>query len=129
MLILINILHVAIGGAFGSLLRYLVSLAANRWFGSEFAIGTAMVNISGSLVMGIAFVSLIQTGTTGHRFAPLIMTGFLGGYTTFSSYSLDVWKMIESGRYLVAVTYGIGSAMISVLALFIGILVGRHLFS
>ena len=70
-----------------------------RVFGSGFPVGTMLVNVLGSLVMGVAAVAMLQKfpGTLG-TYAPFVMTGILGGFTTFSAFSLDVLNLIESGR-------------------------------
>ena len=86
---------VALGGALGTTARYLVSVAALRAFGPGFPVATMAVNISGSFLMGVLVVWLAHVG--GQRFAPFLMTGVLGGYTTFSAFSLDAATLWERG--------------------------------
>ena len=123
-----TVLQVAAGGALGAAGRHLTGIAAQRLLGSGFPFGTFTVNVLGSLLMGVAFVAL-GGGAEQARIAPLVMTGFLGGYTTFSAYSLDVWQLIQGGRTDLALAYAVGSAVVSVAALFVGIAAARGILN
>lgn len=114
-----NLLQVAAGGALGSVLRYLVVLGALRAFGAGFPYGTLAVNIAGSLVMGLVFVWLTERDLL--RLAPLFMPGLLGGFTTFSAFSLDAWLLWDRGAEGLAIAYAAGSVLASVTALVAGI--------
>jgi fluoride exporter len=120
-----TILEVALGGAIGSVLRYLTNLSAFRFFGPSFPIGTFAVNVIGSLVMGFLFVGLADKTRT----APFLMTGVLGGFTTFSAFSLDALKLFESDRISSAALYIFGSVTVSLLAVFIGATIARTISS
>ena len=118
---------VALGGACGASLRYLCTTAALRIAGDT-AWGTLFVNVVGSLVMGMAAILLVERFTeVGPRLMPLITVGLLGGFTTFSAFSLDAVRLFEDGRIGVAAGYVLGSVVLSVLALFAGLLLGRAL--
>jgi len=121
-----TVLSVALGGAIGASLRYGVGAWAMRAFGPGFPVGTMLVNVLGSLVMGVAAVALIHRfpGAWG-AYAPFVMTGVLGGFTTFSAFSLDALNLIEGGRIGHAVLYVGGSVVLSILALFGGLMLGR----
>lgn len=95
------LLQVAIGGAIGAVLRYVTVLAFARQFGTGFPWGTLTVNVIGCLIMG----ALI--GALGPRFAaaPLVLTGVLGGFTTFSAFSVDTLALVESGQAVLAAGY------------------------
>lgn len=89
------VLQVALGGAIGAALRYLSGSAAIRLLGSGFPYGTMIVNILGSFLMGFAaFYMLERMDGSYARFAPFILTGVLGGFTTFSAFSLDAAYLI-----------------------------------
>lgn len=120
-----TMLQVALGGALGAVSRYLTGVAALRVFGASFPIGTLSVNILGSFLMGIAFVVLVARGGDASRLVPFIMTGFLGGFTTFSAFSLDAFALLEKGRTLAAVIYIGGSVGLSIFALILGVVVAK----
>ncbi len=115
--------QVALGGAIGASLRYLASVGATRAFGPGFPVATVFVNILGSFLMGVLVVVLAEKG--GTRFAPFLMTGLLGGFTTFSAFSLDAVTLYERGQTLLAGGYVIGSVVLSLAALVAGMAVTR----
>ena len=120
---------IALGGALGSVARYLTVTAAARVFGPAFPYGTMVVNVVGSALMGLAIVILVERfGGDGVRWAPGVTVGFLGGFTTFSAFSLDAYLMLEAGRLGAVLTYVAGSFALSLLGLAIGIAVARALF-
>lgn len=119
----VTLLHVALGGALGASARYLTGLAALRLLGAGFPWGTVIVNIVGSFAMGLLVVTLAQLGAT--RFAPLLMTGLLGGFTTFSAFSLDAVTLFERGDAFEAVLYIVASVLLSLAALCAGLLIAR----
>ena len=120
-----KIAMVALGGGIGAVLRYLGAAWVGRLAGAGY-MGTMFVNVSGSLAMGVLAVVMMERlpGSWG-RFAPFMMTGVLGGYTTFSAFSLDALYLIERGRYAIAAGYVGGSVMLSVLGLFLGLAMAR----
>jgi CrcB protein len=120
-----TVLQVGLGGALGAMGRYLSGVAAMRLFGTGFPMGTFSVNIIGSFLMGLAFVLLIEREAEASPWVPLVMTGILGGYTTFSAFSLDLWSLIDRGRMLAALGYLGGSVLLSFGALILGILLAR----
>ncbi|MCB1476952.1 MAG: fluoride efflux transporter CrcB [Rhodobiaceae bacterium] len=123
-----TVFYVAIGGALGASARHLVGLAALRLFGAGFPWGTITVNIVGSLLMGLFIEALAVKfdGSTAMR--ALIATGFLGGFTTFSSFSLDVAVLWERGEAAIAATYVVASVVLAIAALFAGLTIGRSVF-
>ncbi len=112
----LTLLQVAIGGAIGAVLRYMTGLAALRMFGAAFPVGTLSVNVVGSFAMGILAIWL-----SGGRFSPLLMTGLLGGFTTFSAFSLDVVTLWEKGQVGAAALYLAASGGLSIAALIAGV--------
>ena len=119
---------VAAGGAIGASLRYCVFLYSARVFGAGFPIGTMIVNIAGSFLMGIAAVVLLQRGQST-AFVPFLMAGVLGGFTTFSAFSMDALALIEKGRMTAAATYVFGSVGLSILAFFVGLILARGIWA
>ncbi len=122
------LLQVALGGAIGAALRYASGGVAMRLLGSGFPYGTMFVNILGSFIMGFAAFYMLERmdGSFG-RYAPFLMTGVLGGFTTFSAFSLDAVFLIERGRFLAAVIYMGGSVAFAMLALLLGMALARSL--
>ncbi|MEM7270075.1 MAG: fluoride efflux transporter CrcB [Pseudomonadota bacterium] len=120
------ILLVGLGGAVGAVARYLsVSLAA-RLFGAAFPYGTLFVNVAGSLAMGLAAAMILERVGAG-RGVWFAMSGVLGGFTTFSAFSLDAIQLIERGKVGAATVYIAASVILSIGALIVGLYAGRSL--
>ncbi|WP_026784577.1 fluoride efflux transporter CrcB [Pleomorphomonas koreensis] len=118
---LVPILLVAVGGAFGSVCRYLVGVGASRLLGPDFPFGTMIVNIVGSFIMG-AFIELLALrfdGSEGLRL--FVAVGILGGFTTLSSFSLDTIVLFERGAIAATAVYVAGSIVLSLAALVAGL--------
>jgi CrcB protein len=118
-----TLLQVALGGAIGASARYLTGLAAIRLIGPGFPWGTLTVNVVGSFIMGAIVVGLAHLGQ--NRFAPFLMTGLLGGFTTFSAFSLDAVTIWERGQAGTAIAYVAASVCLSLAALVAGLLLAR----
>jgi len=113
---------VFLGGGLGSVARYGVNLATVAWFGPHFPWGTLTVNVVGSAIMG-AFAGYLLTrepGTGSDALRLFFMTGVLGGFTTFSAFSLDVVVLWQRGAAATAVGYVLASVAVSLLALVAG---------
>ncbi|MBY0406058.1 MAG: fluoride efflux transporter CrcB [Rickettsiales bacterium] len=117
------LMYVAVGGAFGSLCRYALMNWIGRLHATPFPYGTFVVNISGSFLMGlwIGAVALLLPERQKDLHL-LVAVGALGGFTTFSTFSLDAFMLLEKGLYGQASAYMLGSAIISILALFAAML-------
>src|ERR1700761_8890330 len=119
------LLAVAVGGGFGSLLRYFVAGAIQSAAWPGYPWGIFIVNITGGLAMGIIVeLAALRISMTPETRA-FLTTGVLGGYTTFSTYSLDSVLLIQRGAYASATFYIIGSAVLSILAVFAGLYLVR----
>jgi fluoride exporter len=120
-----NLVLVAIGGAAGSVCRYLVGMATLRLFGPNFPWGTLTVNIVGSLAIGLLVELIARRFDASMDLRLLVITGFLGGFTTFSAFSLDVISLFERGAVLQAGLYVASSILFSLLAVVAGLALMR----
>ncbi len=120
------LLLVGLGGAIGSIARYGTGVLVGRLWSTSFPLATMLVNITGSLIMGLFIGYLARTTPAWQADARLfVAVGILGGFTTLSSFSLDTVVLIERGEITQAAFYVLGSIVISVLALFGGLLIMR----
>jgi CrcB protein len=122
-----NYVLVFIGGGLGSTLRYIVNIVSPRFLGTDFPYHTFIINITGSIVMGLVAGYLALKGDAAQSWRLFLMTGILGGYTTFSAYSLDAAILYERGEIGLALFYVIGSVVFSIAGLFAGLALVRHL--
>lgn len=120
-----SLLYVMLGGAFGSGARYLTGRATLSLFGPDFPYGTLAVNLIGGLLMGALVGALARAANGGETWRLLLGVGVLGGFTTFSSFSLDAVTMIERGQLTVALGYVMVSVIGSIAALFAGLALTR----
>ena len=118
-----TLFQVALGGAIGAALRYLTNVSALRLFGPGFPVATLIVNVAGSFLMGVLVVVLARKG--GNHLAPFLMTGILGGFTTFSAFSLDALTLWERGQAASAFTYVAASVILSLAAIAAGLALAR----
>jgi len=118
-------LIVFLGGGLGAALRHGVNLAAARLLGTSFPFGTLTVNVAGSLVMGLIAAWLAFRGDASQHWRLFFTTGVLGGFTTFSAFSLDVALLYERGAIALAVLYVLLSLVLSVAGLFAGLALVR----
>jgi CrcB protein len=123
---MIHLALVALGGAIGAGARHLVNLGSLRLFGSSFPVGTLTVNMVGGLIMGLlaGFFALKYAGG-GQNLRLFLTTGILGGFTTFSAFSLDAVLLWERGEALAALAYILLSVVLSIGALLIGLAIMR----
>jgi CrcB protein len=120
-------LLVFVGGGLGASLRHAVNMISARGLGAAFPWGTFIVNISGSLVMGLIAGYLAFKGEASQPWRLFLTTGILGGYTTFSAFSLDAALIYERGEIALALLYVLGSVVLSIAGLFAGLALVRHL--
>ena len=113
-----NFLLVMIGGGIGAGTRQLVNMGAMRLWGPDFPWGTMIINITGSFVMGAFIELLARRFGASNELRMFVATGILGGYTTFSSFSLDFAALWERGAALPALAYVLASVVGGILALF-----------
>lgn len=118
-----TLLSVALGGAIGASARFLTNVAALRLIGTGFPWATLAVNVAGSFLMGLLVICFAERDLT--RLAPFALTGVLGGFTTFSAFSLDTISLWQRGDALAATTYVAGSVVLSLAALLAGMAAAR----
>jgi CrcB protein len=122
------LLQIALGGALGAVLRYGSVQGAARLFSIGTPAGTVFVNLLGSFIMGLVAVWFLDR-VGDAKAAPFVMTGLLGGFTTFSAFSLDALTLWEQGRQTVAMVYVMGSVCGAIFALFAGVLIMRAILA
>ncbi len=122
-----NYVLVFIGGGLGSSLRHTLNVVCARAFGTAFPYHTFIINITGSIVMGLIAGYLAFKGAASQPWRLFLMTGVLGGYTTFSAFSLDTATLVERGEAGLALLYVLGSVALSIVGLFGGLALVRHL--
>jgi CrcB protein len=117
------LLLVILGGGIGSGLRHGVHLAAARWIGPEFPWGTLSVNVVGSFLIGAlaAWFAFRGDSYTTQSLRLFLTTGILGGFTTFSAFSLDFALLFERGEPMLAIVYVVASVLLSIAAIFAGL--------
>jgi fluoride exporter len=122
-----NYVLVFIGGGIGSSLRHTLNLVFTRALGTAFPYHTFIINITGSIIMGLIAGYLAFKGEASQHWRLFLMTGVLGGYTTFSAFSLDTALLYARGEIALALLYVLGSVVLSIAGLFAGLALVRHL--
>lgn len=122
---MIEILWVGLGGFLGANVRYLLAGWAAQRLGTDFPYGTSIINITGSFILGF-FLAYIELRTWIHPSARLFFSiGFVGAYTTFSTFTYESMALMQRGELLLAGIYVFGSVMAGLIAVFAGIMLGR----
>ncbi len=122
-----QLLAIAAGGAVGALLRYWVSTGTHAVLGRGFPYGTFTVNVLGSLMMGFLYVWLLDRIVTGPVVRAFLLIGLLGGFTTFSTFSIESLNLIEAGQLLKALVNVLLSMTVCITAAGLGVLIARQL--
>ena len=125
---MLNIFLVALGGALGSVARYFVSLWSVRLAGPSFPWGTLTVNIVGAFLIGLMVETIARRFDASAEMRLFLVTGILGGFTTWSSFTLDAVALFERGDLGLSALYLGGSLVVSFAAVFAGLALGRALF-
>ena len=116
-----TLLAVAIGGAVGAIGRHLVASQVTKIFGTGFPLGTLTVNVIGSFVMGCLVETMALAWSPSPELRALLAVGFLGAFTTFSTFSMEVVLLVDRGQYVEAAAYVLTSVVFSVGGLFFGL--------
>ena len=120
-------LAIGIGGAIGSLLRFWMSTWVHSFVGRGFPYGTLTVNVLGCLVMGVLFVLFTERFSDSTVLRAGILIGVIGGFTTFSSFSIETFNLIEQGAHLKALANAAGSLVLCIGATWMGVIIGRQI--
>jgi len=117
-----------IGAGLGGVLRYGVSTGINNLFNKNFPYGTLVVNVSGSFLMGFLFVFILERfQSIAPQLRALLLIGFLGGYTTFSSFSIETINLMENANWFPAIVNILLSTILCLMAAWMGVMLGRNL--
>ena len=122
-----QLLYIAAGGALGAVLRYGVSNGVHAMFGRNFPYGTLTVNVLGSLLIGFLYILLIERFSLGPNIRAILIIGVLGAFTTFSTFSLETYNLLENGEMLKAVVNVLLSVTLCLIAAWAGVMIGRQL--
>jgi fluoride exporter len=119
--------YIALGSAIGGMSRYLVGGAFQRLTAGTFPVGTLLVNVTGSFLLGVILRYGVDTPSLTPELRAFLTVGFCGGYTTFSTFSFETAALMEDGEWTRAASYVALSVGVSVLATFLGFLTAREL--
>ena len=121
------LLLIAVGGAVGAVLRYGASISVYSLLGRGFPYGTLFVNVTGSLLMGILSVLMLERFDIGPEWRAAILVGVLGSFTTFSTFSIETLNLLEQGDLMRAMANIVLSVLICLVAVWFGVLIGRQI--
>ncbi|MBT3505793.1 MAG: fluoride efflux transporter CrcB [Piscirickettsiaceae bacterium] len=122
-----QLLAIAVGGALGAVLRFVVSNNVYRLLGRDFPYGTLVVNALGSLLMGLLFVILVERMAVSVEWRSALLVGLLGAFTTFSTFSFETLALFNAGAPIKALINIMMSVMLCLLATWLGMMLGRQL--
>jgi CrcB protein len=120
-----HLILIGLGGFAGAIARYAVDGWVTDLARGSFPWGTLAVNISGSLLIGLLFGAMVERGLISADLRGPLMIGFVGAYTTFSTYMLESWRLIEGGAWLLAAANLAGSVLLGTAGIIIGLAIGR----
>ena len=119
--------YIGIGGVFGAMSRYgLSKWVGERWKG-DFPLATFCINITGSFILGLLFIVFAKAGANMATLKNLTTVGFLGAFTTYSTFTYEIVNLIEDGERSIAVKYFLASIIVGLIAAFLGMTLAEHL--
>lgn len=124
---MVNLLWVGLGGSLGAMSRFLLANAIFKWMDKPYPFGTLSVNLIGSFAIGVAYIWLVEHEFGGDAHRHLMMVGFLGAFTTFSTFSLESLTLIQQGRLGAALSYIALSLAGCMLATALGMILTKQL--
>ena len=122
-----QLLAIAAGGSVGAVMRFMVSTGVYSWLGRGFPYGTLVVNVVGSLLMGLLYELFLQRLSVSPEVRAVLLVGFLGAFTTFSTFSIETINLIEQGYLMKAIVNILASVILCVLAAWVGLQIARQL--
>ena len=114
-----NILFIGLGGGIGSICRYVMALAIGKWIDASFPWGTFVINVLGSLLIGL-FLGMFDKSLFNDTSKLLLITGFCGGFTTFSAFSSENVNLLMAGQWFTALVYSLLSVLLGIAAVWLG---------
>ena len=121
------LIFIAVGGAVGAVLRYGASVSVYSLLGRGFPYGTLFVNVSGSLLMGLLSVIMLERFDLGPEWRAAVLVGVLGSFTTFSTFSIETLNLLEQGELWRAMANIVLSVLVCLTAVWLGVLIGRQI--
>lgn len=119
---------ISLGAIPGALCRYYITLFSTQWLGTRFPYGTFLINLTGTFLMGIFVTWIAEMVSPETMLQPLVAVGFLGSYTTFSTYALDTSNLLRTSNYKAALFYWLGSPLLGLIAIELGIFLVKQIF-
>jgi len=120
-----TILYIALGGAIGSVLRYLTSVFVNKYWANQFPLATLLTNVLGCLIIGFIIGILEKNNLANSNLKWFLITGFCGGYTTFSTFGYENYSLFQSNNSLLAFGYIALSILLGIFAVWLGIFIAK----
>ncbi|SMC81621.1 fluoride efflux transporter CrcB [Moheibacter sediminis] len=120
-----SLIFIGIGGAAGSILRFLVSHFTKKFWNGEFPLATFLVNLSGCLLIGLFIGVMLKWQNLGTDFRMLLIVGFCGGYTTFSAFALENFDLLNSGKISVTLIYALASVILGIVCVWAGMALSK----
>ncbi len=124
-----QLLAIALGGSAGAVVRFLVANGIHGWLGREFPYGTLFINVSGSFLMGLLTELMLQRFAVAAEYRAAVLIGFLGAYTTFSTFALETLVLFDQSGFLKGFLNILLSVLLCLIAVWVGLLWGRTLFT
>ncbi len=121
-----NLISILVFGVLGIFCRYMINWVTSLFYQAPFPLSTFVINLLGSFLIGVVYVLAVERSALNPELRMGLMVGFLGGFTTFSSYSLETLRLLEESKYFLAATYGIVSPILGLLCAFLGTSVARR---
>lgn len=123
-----NLLIVGTGGLIGTVMRYLVQVHIEKLLGSTFPMGTFLINILGSFIIGVVYGLVDKGNLIGPEWRLFLAVGLCGGFTTFSTFSADTLNLLKDNSFIQMLSYTGGSVLFGLLAVYFGIILARTIF-